>query len=109
MIYLLSVAVGAIYGLAAGLIKYVLIWWRFIRPKKNAEQIHKAGIFVRMALSHVLNAVILLVVFLLRDTLPLDFVVTIVATTAGLAISGRLFSTKKISGYLIDQVSQNTL
>lgn len=108
MIYVISAAVGFIYGLTAGLIKYVLLWWRFIRPKKNAEQINKAGIFIRMGASHVLNAVILLVVFLLRDMLPLDFVVTIVATTVGLAISGRLFSTKKISRYL-DQASQNTL
>lgn len=109
MIYIISAAVGVVYGIVAGVIKYVLLWRGFVRPKKNAEQINKAGIFVRMALSHVLNAVILLVVFLLRDMLPLDFVVTIVATTVGLAISGRLFSTKKISGYLIDQVSQSTL
>lgn len=109
MVYVISAVVGVIYGIAAGLIKYVLVWRRFIRPKKNAEEIHRAGIFVRMALSHVLNAVILLVVFLIRDMIPLDFVVTIVAAAAGLAISGRLFSTKKFSGYLIDQASQNTL
>lgn len=108
MIYVISAVVGAGYGFAAGLLKYVLLWRKVIRPNENAEEVKTAGIFIRMGLSYVINVLILLVVFLLKDILPFDFTVAIIAAATGLVISGKVFSTKRFSGYLMAQGSQNT-
>lgn len=105
MDYVISAIAGAAYGIGIGLLKYVLLWWKIIHPKEGAKPISKGGIFARMGISYALNVVILLIVFLLRDVMPLNFSVTIVAAAFGVIIASKVFSTEKFNKRLLEQAA----
>lgn len=107
MIYVISAVAGAVYGFGTGVLKFILLWWRVMRPKEGDKPVTKGALFMRIGASFVINIIILLVVFLLRNVLPLHFVTTIIAAATGLVISGWAFSGKRFTERMFATANEN--
>lgn len=107
MIYVISAVAGAVYGFVTGVLKFILLWRRVMRPKEGDKPVTRGALFMRIGASFVINLTILAVVFLLRNILPLHFVTTIIAAATGLVISGRAFVGKKFSERMFATANEN--
>ncbi len=85
MDYVLGAVAGLIFGAAAGYVKYLLVWRKIVKAGDD-EKVEGSSLVSRMIISSACDAAILLVVFLLRNLIPLEFITTILGTGVGLAI-----------------------
>lgn len=85
MDYVIGAAAGLAFGAAAGYIKYLAVWKSIVKAGER-EKVEDSKILSRMIISNACNIAILLVVFLLRNHIPLEFVSTILGTAIGLSI-----------------------
>lgn len=92
--YVLSAVVGIIYGGLAGFLKYIFLWRKLVKETDNT--IKMTAVTTRLTISYIVNAVILLIAFLIRDMISFDFVVLITATAFSLVLSGKFFSIQKL-------------
>lgn len=92
--YLIGILVGLAYGGAAGVIKYLLLWRSIAKTDK---ELTSGALYGRFGISYAINFVVLLVVFLLRKTMPFDFYMTILATAIGLSIAGKLVPMRSLA------------
>lgn len=94
MNYILAILAGLIYGGLAGYLKYLFLWRKVI--KDESASITQSQIYTKMIISNLANVVVLLIVFLLRDTIPLDFVWVLLAAAVALSLTGKLAPMKTI-------------
>ncbi|MDD5823364.1 MAG: hypothetical protein PUD55_02890 [Firmicutes bacterium] len=85
--YLIGIVAGLAFGGGAGVLKYLVLWRKIA---KTDVELTTGGLYTRFGVSYVTNFIVLLVVFLLRKSLPFDFFTTILATAIGLSLAGKL-------------------
>ena len=91
MSYVLAVLVGAVWGVAAGLVNMLVM--RAALKKKSDRAIMAANLA-----RTVLDVAALAVVFLLRNILPLPYTFVLVGTAAGLSITTIIVSFRLAGG-----------
>ena len=97
MEYALAIVCGIIYGGTIGVCKYLFLWRKVIKAKD--DEVFKPGtIYLRMGISYAVNIIALLIIYLLRNTIPLDFVWLIVSAAISLSVTGRMSSLVKVYG-----------
>ena len=97
MEYALAVFCGVIYGGAIGVCKYLFLWRKVIKAKD--DEVFKPGtIYVRMGISYAVNIIALLLIYLLRNTIPLNFVALLVSGAISLSLMSRTSSLVKVYG-----------
>lgn len=94
MEYILGVLVGLIYGGLVGFLKYILLWKKML--KVTDDTITMNMVTARLMLSYLTNAVTLVVVFLVRNIVPLDFISLAVSTAVALSLSGKAYSMQDV-------------
>ncbi|QHI72447.1 hypothetical protein [Aminipila terrae] len=94
MEYVIGAIVGILYGGLAGFLKYIFLWRKLVKETDNTIKI--GAVTTRLIISYVVNAIILLVTFLVRNMIPFDFIALVVATAFTLVLAGKLFSVQKI-------------
>ena len=95
MIYAVSAAAGFLYGAVAGTLKYWAIWRKLVRGNGQGC-IKDKGIYWRMSVSSLVNISTLLLLFAVRQSLPLDFTATAISAAIGLSVFGRCFSIRTV-------------
>lgn len=106
MEYVIGAIAGAIFGGAVGAGKYFFLWRKLLNPKYEPKTNFTATtIYIKMGASYIINILTLLIVFLLRDVMPFDFVAAIIATAIVLSISSRVFSINKVADNIDRQES----
>ena len=100
--YIAGALAGAAYGSLVGYIKYSVLWGKVI--KRNKE-ITTGGLYQRMGVSYAINVVSLLIVFLLRDTMPWNFMVVIIAAAVMLSLVGKLAPMSEIMNHVEEKAS----
>ena len=95
MEYALAVFCGVIYGGAIGVCKYLFLWRKVIKAKDD-EEIKIGSIYIRMGVSYAVNIIALLIIYLLRNTIPLNFVWFIVSAAISLSLAGRMSSLTRL-------------
>ncbi len=96
MEYVIGAIAGAVFGGAAGAVKYFVLWRKLLNPNYKPDQNTVAKLLYRnMIASYVINIITLLIVFLLRNVMPFDFVATIIAAALALSIANRVFPINK--------------
>ena len=93
---------GAAYGGLIGALKYTALWKRILKGNKKISQ---GTMYQHMGLSYAINALTLLLVFLLRDTIPWDFAVVIVSAAIMLSLVGKLAPMSEIVNHVEEPVS----
>ncbi len=83
MDYVVGAIVGLMFGAAAGYIKYLILWRKLLRSNEEADG---TKLVSRMLMSNAANILILLIVFLVRNHMPFEFVSTILGTAIGLSV-----------------------
>ena len=83
MEYVIGVLVGLAFGALAGYIKYLLLWRGLV---KTEDDVDGTKLVSRMLISNLANVLILLIVFLVRNVMPFEFVSTILGTAIGLSV-----------------------
>ncbi len=78
-----------------------------MRPKEGDKPVTKGALFSRIGASFIIDIIILLIVFLLRNILPLNFVTTIIAAATGLVLSGWAFSGNKFTELVFATANEN--
>ena len=91
--------IGLIYGGLIGLIKYVCLWKNVIKTEKELTM---GVLYIRMGIGYAVNILTLLLVFLIRNAIPLNFMATLLAAAVGLSLAGKLAPMTRI----IDHVKQ---
>lgn len=94
MNYILAVLAGLIYGGLAGYIKYLFLWRKVI--KDESVSVTQSQVYTKMIISNLANVAVLLIVFLLRNTIPLDFVWVLLGAAVALSLTGKLAPMKTI-------------
>lgn len=89
--YVIGAVAGAVFGVAAGFIKYFLLWRPIAKGVRSCDTKHVYG---NMAISMLINVAVLLTVYFLRHQWPYSFEATIIATALGLSLAGKLFPLK---------------
>ena len=93
--YIAGALAGAAYGSVIGYIKYAALWKRILKGNKKIS----AGVLYRhMGVSYAFNVVTILIVFLLRDLLPWDFMAVMIAAAVMLSLAGKLAPVSEIVG-----------
>lgn len=87
MSHLIGVVVGVVLGCGVGVIKNVFVWDGYLRKQKeNRDSVkEQRSIMKRSIVSYFVCLGILLVIYLLRNVLPFDWIWCLVAT--GISIS----------------------
>jgi hypothetical protein len=93
--YIWAVILGILYGGFVGVCKYLFLWRKILHPKDDWELTTKR-MYTRMFLSMAINTATLLLVYFVRNLLPVDFVTLAIATALALSLSGRAYSIHKI-------------
>lgn len=94
MEYVIGAIVGILYGGLAGLLKYIFLWKKLIA--QSADNLKMEAVTARLFISYFVNALTLLIVFLIRNKIPLDFTALIIGTAFALVVSGKFFSVQKL-------------
>lgn len=94
MNYILAVLAGLIYGGLAGYIKYLFLWRKVIKDENVS--VTQSQVYTKMIISNLANVAVLLIVFLLRNTIPLDFVWVLLGAAVALSLTGKLAPMKTI-------------
>ncbi|QIB70599.1 hypothetical protein Ami103574_15420 [Aminipila butyrica] len=94
MEYVIGAIVGILYGGLAGLLKYIFLWKKLLT--QQAENLKIEAVTTRLFISYFVNALVLLIVFLIRDKISLDFTALIIGTAFALVVSGKFFSVQKV-------------
>lgn len=102
MEYVLAALAGLAYGALIGVGKHLILWHRLLKSPDDFK-ITMVSIYTRMGISFVINAATLFVVFLLRDYLPFDFVVALLAAGIGLSLAGKLSPMKDIMQHVKEE------
>ena len=97
--YIAGALAGAAYGSVIGYIKYAALWKRMLR---SDEKIATGVLYRHMGISYAVNIVSLLLVFLVRDQLPWDFMIVIIAAAVMLSLVGKLAPMSEIIGHVAD-------
>ena len=93
--YIMGALAGAAYGSAIGYIKYAALWKRILKSNKK---IAIGVLYQHMGISYAINVVTLLIVFLLRDQLPWDFMAVMIAAAVMLSLTGKMAPVSEIVG-----------
>lgn len=93
LFYVESVIAGLAYGALIGLLKYVLLWRKTL---KTNEEMNRGALYVRLGIGYALNVAALLFVFLIRNIMPLDFALTLIATAVAMSLTGKLAPMNRI-------------
>lgn len=94
MNYILAILAGLVYGGLAGYLKYLFLWRKVIKNEKVS--VTQSQVYTKMIISNLANVAVLLIVFLLRNTIPLDFVWVLLGAAAALSLTGKLAPMKTI-------------
>ncbi len=94
LIYVYGLVAGLVYGGTVGFMKYIFLWRKFFVNPEN--QTNSTGLFKRMIISYIINFIALVVVLLVKDRIPFEFMSTAIGTAIALSLSGRLFPLHKI-------------
>ena len=100
--YIAGALAGAAYGSLVGYIKYSVLWGKVIKRNKK---ITTGGLYQRMGVSYAINVVSLLIVFLLRNTMPWNFMVVIIAAAVMLSLVGKLAPMSEIMNHVEEKAS----
>lgn len=96
MYYIFSILAGLVFGGITGYIKYLVLWKKFIVNEDT--KITAKQLYGRMAMGAAINVVILAIVFITRNIVPLEFMLTILATAVALSLTGKLAPIQNIVG-----------
>ena len=99
--YIIGALAGAAYGSLIGFVKYAVLWKKMLGSDKN---ITMPALYRHIIISSIINAASLLLIFLLRNVIPCDFVATIIAAAVMLSLVGKLTPVREI----VDQVEEKT-
>lgn len=94
MNYILAILAGLVYGGLAGYLKYLFLWRKVIKNEKVS--VTQSQVYTKMIISNLANVAVLLIVFLLRNTIPLDFVWVLLGAATALSLTGKLAPMKTI-------------
>ncbi len=89
--YVIGAAAGAVFGAAAGFIKYFVLWRPIAKGVRTCDTKH---VYANMAISMLINVAVLLTVYFVRHIWPYSFEATIIAAALGLSLAGKLFPLK---------------
>ena len=93
----MNYAVGAIagfaFGIAVGLIKYLLLMKKFFKEDSDAGE---KSLYASMLGSYVLNAGALFAVYFARNLMPFDFFACAIGTAVGLTVMSKFTSIYKV-------------
>ena len=98
--YIAGALAGAAYGSVIGYIKYAALWKRILKTNKK---ITTGVLYQHMGISYAINVVTLLIVFLLRDMLPWDFMTVMIASAVMLSLAGKLAPMSEIVGHVKEE------
>lgn len=87
MTYVIGAVCGLVFGAAAGMLKYILLWRPLQRGTRPCDQKH---LLVTQGVSMAVNVAVLFSVYFLRHILPFSFEATLIAAAVGLSLMGRL-------------------
>lgn len=99
--YIISIFAGAIYGIGIGFLKYITLWKKMLNAPEETK-FKSSAVTLRMIISYTVNIVTLLLVYFLRNVIPLDFTFVIIAAAIGLSLSGKIYSIHKTYGKVSD-------
>ena len=100
--YIAGALSGAAYGSLVGYIKYHTLWKSILRDQKK---ITTGTLYQRMGLSYAINVATLLLIFLIRDLLPWDFMAVMIAAAVMLSLAGKLAPMSEVVGHVEGDVS----
>lgn len=85
MEYVIGALTGLLTGGLLGYVKNRLIWSRYIKKSnENGYSNESAQVYGRLLASNALNIVILVIVFLMRDIVPVEWVSFLLGAATGL-------------------------
>lgn len=100
--YIAGAVAGAAFGSVVGYLKYTALWKRIIKDNKT---ITTGVLHLHMGMSYAINAAALLFVFLMRDQMPWDFGVVMVAAAVMLSIVGKLAPMSEIVSHVEGKIT----
>ena len=100
--YIAGAITGAAFGSVIGLVKYTMLWKKTIKHNQN---ISTRVLYRNMGVSYAINIATLFFVFLMRDIMPWDFIVVMIATAVMLSITGKLAPMTEIVGHVEEKTS----
>lgn len=94
MTYILGAAAGIIFGGIVGLLKKLFIWHKYEKcDQENGSYEAAAGtIYARAMISYFTNILALLAAFLVRNIVPFDGIVFLIATALTLAAMNHMWA-----------------
>lgn len=93
---------GLVYGFLIGFAKYTFLWKTII---KSDNELTSGALYARMGISWATNFAALLVVFLIRNIIPLNFAAVLIASAVGLSLSGKLAPVGEIVSHVKEKDS----
>jgi hypothetical protein len=100
--YILGAITGAAFGSMVGYIKYATLWKRIIKDNKK---ISTGALYQHLGVSYAINIATLLFVFLMRNIMPFDFVIVMIATAVMLSLIGKLAPMSEIMNHVEEKAS----
>lgn len=95
MTYVLGALAGAAFGGLAGLLKYVILWRGYLKKKSRGAA--DSALYGRMLIGYLVNAAVLVAVFLARKSLPFDFYAAIIAAALALSLTSKAYSITRLT------------
>lgn len=94
MEYFLGAVAGITYGGLAGFLKFFFLWRKLLKEENSTANMKI--VTVKMIISYVINFVILIITYFVRNIIPFDFVAFAVGTAMALSLAGKIFSIQKV-------------
>ena len=100
--YIAGAIVGAAYGSVIGYIKYSALWKKMIKSNKK---ITTGALYQHIGISYAINIAALLFVFLMRNVMPWNFIVVIIAVAVMMSLIGKLAPMSEIMSHVEEKTS----
>ena len=100
--YIAGALTGAAFGTVIGFVKYTVLWKKTIKENQN---ISTRALYRHLGVSYAINIATLFFVFIMRDIMPWDFVVVMIATAVMLSLTGKLAPMTEIMNHVEEKAS----
>lgn len=95
----MSYVIGAVVGLTAGALighlKNILIWKGYVNKDDGSQGNESAQVYSRAMISYFVNILVLVIVFFLRNLMPWNWMVCLVAVATGMALMNIVTAAKR--------------
>lgn len=94
MTYAIGAIAGLIFGGAAGHLKNLLIWQKYLKEhaSENGDAESLGGLYARSFISYAVNILVLAAAFFTRNVMPFDGIAFLIGTAVALTIMNKVLA-----------------